>query len=221
MTIFKAHESIKYSAPYLPNNPIIVEAGAFNGSDTLRLATQWPNGHVHAFEPVPELFKAIEKRVANHTNISCYKQALSNRDGTAQLYLSEKPGKPGKVSQGNSLLPPKERLKHSTLTFDRTITVPTISLDSWAQKYQIPHIDLLWLDMQGHELAVLQASQHIIKTVKVIFTEVSFIESYANQPQMDDIIAWMNAHDFVEKGRDFSNTTDWFFGNMLFVKRNS
>lgn len=218
-TIFKTHESIKYSAPYLPDTPIIVEAGAFNGSDTIRLAEKWPNGHIHAFEPVPELFKEMQKRVANHKNISCYEYALSDHDGTAQLYLSEKPSKPGKVSQGNSLLPPKERLHHSSLTFDRTITVPTLSLDSWAHKFKIPHVDLLWLDMQGHELAVLQASHQIIKTVQVIFTEVSFIESYENQPQVNDMIAWMNAHGFEEKGRDFSNTTDWFFGNMLFVKK--
>ena len=219
MTLFKTHEALDYIAPYMPQNPIIVEAGAFNGSDTTRLARMWPDGHIHAFEPVPELFHAAQQRTAACTNVTCYQYALSDHDGSAQLYLSEKPSKPGKVSQGNSLLAPKERLKHSSLQFNTTITVPTLSLDSWAEKYTIDHVDLLWLDMQGHELAVVQASRAILPTVRAIFTEVSFIESYTNQPQLDDVIAWMNSHGFVERGRDFSTTTGWFFGNMLFVKK--
>ena len=55
--------------------------------------------------------------------------------------------------------------------------------------------------------------------MKAIFIEVSFIESYANQPLMEDVVTWMHAHGFEEKGRDFSNSTDWFFGNMLFIKK--
>ncbi len=220
MQIFKPHELRLHIKKHLPANPIIVEAGAFNGSDSIRMAQMWPQGHIHAFEPVPELFKTLQKRTTLYQNISCYPLALSNHTGTAPLYISEKPSKPGHVSQGNSLLPPKERLHHSNLRFPHKIMVPTITLDTWAKKHHINRIDLLWLDMQGNELAVLQASESILKTVTAIYTEVSFVEGYEGQPLMEDMVAWMHTHGFEEKGRDFSNTTDWFFGNMLFAKKN-
>ncbi len=218
MLIFKSHEALDHIKQYLPNNPIILEAGSFNGSDTIRMGRMWPLGYIHAFEPVPELFQKLTQRISAYENIICYQYALSNHNGTAPFYISEKPDKPGIPSQAGSLMQPKERLKYSSLTFPRTIIVQTITLDAWASTYHVNHIDILWLDMQGHELAVLQASKFILKTVSVIFTEVSFIESYKNQPQLDEITEWLREYGFTCVGQDYVNQTDYFFGNRLFVK---
>lgn len=218
MNIFKTHEVFAQLKPYLPSNPIIVEAGAYNGKDSLKLTKHWPQGHVHAFEPVPFLFKQLQEQTDGEKNISCYPVALSNANGFATFFVSENPKKPGKPSQAGSLLEPKERLKHSPLFFPETIEVPTISLDAWAKTHGISHVDLLWLDMQGHELAVLKASQSILPTVKAVFTEVSFIESYANIPQVDEITKWLEENSFKLIGQDYESTTDHFFGNRLFIR---
>ncbi len=218
MLIFKSHEALEHIKRYLPQNPIILEAGSFTGVDTIRMGYMWPASHIHAFEPVPELFKKLKQRTSAYENITCYQYALSNHDDSAIFYVSEKPNKPNIPSQAGSLLQPKERLKYSPLTFPRTITVPTITLDTWATTYHVSHINMLWLDIQGHELAVLQASIQILKTVKVIYTEVSFIESYQDQPQVDEVTQWLQKHDFTCVGQDYENQTDHFFGNRLFVK---
>jgi len=218
MKIFKSHEAIAHIAPLLPQNPIIVEAGAFHGHDTLRMATQWPQGTIHAFEPVPELFKKLQDTTAAHANIHCYNLALSNQTGTATFYMSEKPTKPGLASQAGSLWKPKERLKHSPIQFPGTIEVNTVTLDSWAAQHKVDRADCLWLDMQGNELSVLKSAPHILKNVSVIYAEVSFIESYAEMPQMPEVKAWIEAQGFAEIGRDFANQTDWFFGNILFYR---
>lgn len=219
MKLFKSHEAISILAQLLPQNPIIVEAGAFQGHDTLRMAKQWPEGTIHAFEPVPNLFEKLVVATTHQKNIHCYNLALSDHDGTAEFYVSEKPNKPGIPSQAGSLHKPKERLKHSPLQFPTTITVPTITLDSWASKYAVDHIDCLWLDMQGHELQVLTTAPQMLKTVHVIYTEVSFIESYEGMPLMPEIKLWIEAQGFYEVGRDFENQTDWFFGNIMFARK--
>lgn len=218
MKIFKSHEAIAMIAPLLAPNPVIVEAGAFHGHDSLRMASQWPQGAIHAFEPVPDLYETLQKSTATHPNIHCYNLALSDHDGTALFYVSEKPNKPGVPSQAGSLLKPKERLKHSPLQFPSTIEVNTLTLDSWAAQNNIDHIDCLWLDMQGTELNVLKAAPHMLKKVSVIYTEVSFIESYEGLPQMAEVKSWIESQGFQEVGRDFENQTDWFFGNILFFK---
>ncbi len=219
MIIFKPHRVLEYVKPYLPDNPIIIEAGAFDGTDTIRLAKQWPHGTIHTFEPVPALYNNLIKNTAVYPNIHCYHSALSNQNGTAPFYVSEKKEKKGTPSQAGSLRRPKERLDHSSLHFPYTIQVPTITLDTWADQQTISHIDFIWLDIQGQELAVLQASPHIFATLKVIYLEVSFIESYAGQPLYQDVAAWLTKQKFEEIGKDFTNTTDWFFGNTLWVKK--
>jgi FkbM family methyltransferase len=148
-----------------------------------------------------------------------YPVALSDHIGTAHFYISERPNRPGIASQAGSLHKPKERLSKSPLIFPRTMTVPTITLDQWAYENGISMIDLLWLDTQGHELAILQAAPRMIGNIKVVLAEVSFIESYEGQPRYEDVVAWMVDHGFEYVGRDFIDTTTSFFGNVLFVKK--
>ena len=48
---------------FLPKNPVIVEAGAHIGRDTLKMHAIWPQATIHAFEPVPPLFKQLKKNL--------------------------------------------------------------------------------------------------------------------------------------------------------------
>ena len=45
-----------FIAQFLPENPVILEAGAHVGTDTVEMVNLWPKCTVYAFEPVPELF---------------------------------------------------------------------------------------------------------------------------------------------------------------------
>src|ERR1700733_5696671 len=47
---------LSMAAQYLPSNPIIVEAGAFDGKDTQLMAQFFPQGAIHTFEPDPDNF---------------------------------------------------------------------------------------------------------------------------------------------------------------------
>jgi FkbM family methyltransferase len=218
MIIFNSHKTIEIIKQFLPDNPIIIEAGAFDGHDTKKMALQWPQGTIHAFEPVSEIYERLLKNTSMLSNVHHYPVALSDHTGTAQFYVSEKPNKPGIASQAGSLHKPKERLSRSPIIFPRMTTVQTITLDQWADENGVSVIDLLWLDTQGHELAILQAAPKMIHNIKVVLAEVSFIESYEGQPLYEDVVAWMVAHGFDEVGRDFADTTQSFFGNALFMR---
>jgi len=216
MIIFNSHKTIETLTQFLPKNPIIVEAGAFDGKDTQKMAHQWPHCTIHAFEPLPEIFTRLHANTQHLPNIHRHPYALSNKNGQELFYISEKPTKPGIASQANSLHAPKDRLKVSPLIFPRTTIVETITLTTWAQNHHITHIDLLWLDTQGHELSILQAAQDFLPSIDLILAEVSFIESYHNQPLYTDVVAWMEQHGFTHIGRDFTDQTTSFFGNALF-----
>jgi len=221
MHIIKKNEQIfELVKPYLSDSPFILEAGSFTGHDTLRLATFWPRGTVHALEPVPDIYEQLKNNTLEYPNTYCHQLALSDTTGSAQLYRSEKPNKPGKTTQASSLLAPKERLTHSAIIFPDTITIATTTIDAFAAENNINHLDFLWLDLQGYELPVLQAAPHILPTVKALYCEVQFIESYAGNPLYAEVRAWLEQEGFVMIARDFEEgDTKSFFGNILMVRK--
>lgn len=220
MQLLTKHQMLPLIRSLLPSTATIIEAGAFDGKDTLLLAQQFPEATIHTFEPVPDIFKLLTTNTQHIPNIRRYPYALSDHTGTAQFYVSEKPSRPGKPFQAGSLLKPKERLQWSDAVYKETIQVPTITLDEWATQNNISHIDFAWLDMQGLELNVLQASPRMLSTMQLIYTEVEFIEAYEGQYQYPEVKSWLESQGFTAIARDFTDQPDWFFGNVLF-KRNS
>jgi len=200
-----------YIKRFLPSNPVIVEAGAHIGTDTLEMAKIWPSGTIYAFEPIPELFKQLEMNVHNINNIKCYPFALSHTVESSTMYVSS-----GSSDGSSSLLSPKEHLReHPDVEFLDTIQVNTITLDVWAEKYGITHVDFLWLDIQGHELSVLKAAQNILKTIRAIYTEVHLVDSYEGGALYPELRSWLESYGF----RVEHEALPWpDGGNVLFVK---
>lgn len=203
--------------PYLPENPIILEAGAYDGTDSLFMNRHWPRAQFHIFEPVPELYQKLVIKTASHSNMHTYKFALGDYTGSATFYISEFANKPGIPSESSSLLKPKEHLIHAPhVLFNTEITVPIATIDDWAEEHNVDAIDFMWLDMQGYELNALKASPKIMKTVKAILTEVEFVEAYEGQYLFDDVKDWLEEQGFTMIARNFY--CDWF-GDALFVRK--
>lgn len=218
MLHIRTQDKLAIIAQFIPEQPIILEAGAFHGQDSIRMAQHWPQATVYAFEPVPELFTQLESATATYPQIHPVPLALGATEGTHTFWPSEHPKRPGKHSQAGSLLEPQERLQWSPITFNKPISVQTTTIDTWATHNNITHIDLLWLDLQGYELPVMQASPHILKTVQAIWTEVHFVQAYKNQAQYPEVTTWLESQGFTLVGTDFTETTSWFFGTALFVR---
>lgn len=202
----------EYIRQHLPDDPVIIEAGAHIGVDTRAMSKLWPKGCIHAFEPVPNLFEQLKNNTASCTNVKQYRLALGGSDGYAKMFVS------GGASTGSSsLLPPKEHLAlHPNIIFSSEIAVQVITMDSWAEQYSIQSVDFLWLDLQGYELSVLQAGPGILKTVKTIYTEVSLVETYEGVPLYPECRRWLEMQDFLVEREELP----WpAMGNVLFVRR--
>lgn len=202
-------------ASLVSQEPIIVEAGAFDGKDSVLMSDYWKLGHIYSFEPVPELYaKAIEK-TKDRPNVSIYQKALADKNGFADFYVSSFSGNPDKPTASSSLLAPTGHLSAwSGIKFKKKISVPTITLDTWAEKNKINHIDFIWLDTQGSELSILKSATRILQTVKAILIEVEFVELYKDQPLFKDINKWLES-----KGFKCVAMRAWkLYGDALFIR---
>lgn len=218
--------SYKLIAKYLPNNPVILEAGAFDGTDTLILKKLWPHSIIHAFEPHPLIYLDLAKKVAGINDIHTYELGLANHSGSAAFYESTENGKP---FMSGSLIEPKEHLKHApSVLFDNKIDINVTTIDHWAKQQKLDHVDFMWLDLQGSELEVMKAAPEIMRTVKAIMVEVEFVEAYKDQPQYLEVRHWLEAQGFELIATDFADYNSakptgkaacHWFGNILMVRK--
>jgi FkbM family methyltransferase len=201
----------QYIKRFIPDDPIIVEAGAHLGWDTIEMSTLWSKGIIHAFEPVPGLYGQLQNNTSGLENVRLYPCALSDKTGIANLFVSS-----GSSDASSSLLPPKEHLsEHPTVYFEESIDVPAITLNEWARENGVEKVDLLWLDMQGYELAMLKASSELLRTVSAVYTEVSLKEQYEGTPLYPEIRRWFEEQGFKVEREELA----WAdAGNVLFVR---
>lgn len=200
---------------YLNETPVILEAGAADGSDTIEMNTIFPNGKIYALEPVPFYYEQLANKVRHINNIKAFQYALGDKTGHGLLNLSTDIH--GIPLSSSSLLNPKQHLEvHPQVLFNKTIDINLISIDDFCSLNKIEKIDFLWLDLQGYEYQVLKASPIILKTLQVIHTEVSLIETYEGVLLYPEFKKWLLSEGF----HPVIEELPWKdMGNVLFVRK--
>lgn len=217
-----AVSGLQFIAQFLPDNPIIVEAGAHHGTDTKAMSLQWPKGTIHAFEPRSDVYKKLCAYISQCKNVRTYPFALGEYNGIALFHLSSTSptysSNPTLHDGQSSLFSPiKEVWPKDWVTdilFLSQVTVPVVTLDSWAQQNNIQNIDFLWLDVQGPECQILRASPNILKTVKAIKTEFSREPLYEGTVPFAEYKSWLETQGFVCVEEDAG-----FHGDAIFIRR--
>ncbi len=133
----------------------IVDVGANIGLYCCIAADRAPAaGKVVAFEPVPENLGYLRRNLEGNelaARVVVEEQAVGQASGKIEIYLLE-----GSTVRHSASA--KNVLNSST-----SITVPTVSLDDYAeQEFQGRPIDLLKVDVEGFESAVLRGARRVL-----------------------------------------------------------
>lgn len=212
---YLSEEHLEIVARFLPEDPIIFEAGGHYGNDTVRFSKRWPLSQIYSFEPNPNAFQKLGEATLNLPNVHAYNVAVNNYNGFATLHICYGTNGNDPIFEGaSSLLEASDHMKIHYKGPD--VTVPCVVLDDWCEENGIDHIDFMWLDLEGLELRVLQSSPQILDTVKVIYTETNFQAFRVGMAQYRDL------REFLEKNR-FKLISHWYTdgyqGNAIFVKK--
>lgn len=131
----------------------VLDIGANMGVHTLRLSRLvGPSGRVFAFEPMDYAFGKLVRNIAlnRRRNIEVFRLALSNHNAPAQ-----------EVGYRSSWETSGERRpERSIVDFRR--------LDDWCVDHRITRIDLIKLDVDGHEMQVVQGGLASIKRFRPV-----------------------------------------------------
>ena len=139
----------------------LVDVGANKGVYSNELLNKFKKSKLILFEPNLDNYKYLEKRFSNYKNINIEKLGLSNTNSKNYLY-SDLPGSGlASLSQRN--------LEHFNLELSYREEIDVVRFeDYWSKNLNIENIDLLKLDIEGHELDALYGCGEKLKKIKII-----------------------------------------------------
>ena len=188
------YEKTGFVREYLQKGKVVIDAGANVGYFTWLFASLvGPKGHVYAVEPSPELIEELVRtlQLAPRENVTLVPHALGETPGQGTFYY-------GKLTGWGSLHYSKSHAGDLGVTI--AVTVKTV--DQLVDEYSIKHVDLIKIDVEDGDLAVLKGATRTLEK----FSPDVLIDIDFRDPQMKHQV-W----DFLaSKGYRFSQ-----FGKMM------
>jgi len=187
---FEAEEA-RVVARLLKPGQTFVDAGANIGYFTALAASRvGPAGRILSVEPSTMAFLKLERLIRdNHLNqVILHHGALGDTPGESPLYLDE--SRRDNHNFSPSLVPQGDRF---TLE-----TVPVTTLDALAEKHALDRIDLLKIDVEGHEPHVLAGAARLIhqQRIRSVFCEVDEYNLHAAGSSAERLLKQFDALGF-------------------------
>ena len=135
------------------HQPVVFDVGA-NVGDYSTAVIRRLGGRVRlfAFEPAASTCEQLERRVGAAASVHTI--ALGDENGSAVLYSDRAASPIASLYQRD--------LGRSRATLDQKENVVVRRLDDFCSQHDVAFIDLLKLDVEGHELKVLQGARRLL-----------------------------------------------------------
>ena len=118
---------------------------------------------VITYEPVPENFSRLEKNLGGHSHVVRVNRAVSDEAKKLSLFIPRDAKTSGVFSSHRQAGP--------ELLSDDHIDVDAISLEDVFREHGIDHVDLLKIDVEGAEYAILHAGRKLLPQIDRIHGE--------------------------------------------------
>lgn len=183
----------KFSQRWIRESGIktVLDIGANTGQFSSAVRAVLPEATIYAFEPLPDCYEELKRRLANHGRFHGFCVAVGDTEGTAEFWRC-------RFSKSSSILPMADLHRRAfpwTASTLRT-TVPVATLDSYAGKLDLKHTVLLKIDVQGYEERVIRGAAHVLDQVDLILVEVSFQPLYEGQGRFEDVYSLLSRSGF-------------------------
>ncbi|MES2764907.1 MAG: FkbM family methyltransferase [Bacteroidota bacterium] len=152
----------------------------------------------YAFEPTPEPYTYLTQNIALN--------AMSDKVVAVNKGVSSAKGEMTfEISATNSSM---SKIVSDSTKSAQTLTIPTISIDEFLKENNVAtgEIDLIKIDVEGHELEVLKGMKNLLAENKRMRIVCEILHDQTEKPQ---ILEYMKKFGF--KSRQLPSKTDYFF----------
>lgn len=173
----------------------ILDVGANDGGVAIQALKSYPDCKVICFEPVEKTFQALKERLAPYKErVFLYHQALSDRNGSGEINVTNYYG-------ANSIEPqsPFHKFFNPGIREEGKERITLARLDDAAETFPTRSVDILKIDVEGHELHVLKGGERFLRScVDTIIIEIALMRDQSWEHQaVVDIFSLMRDMGFV------------------------
>ncbi|NNF34373.1 MAG: FkbM family methyltransferase [Saprospiraceae bacterium] len=126
-------------------------------------------GQVHAYEPVPPIYRVLSKNLKKHSNVSIHPYALGEEEKKISLGNNTLSNR-GYVASGSNFVLDSESKDQAETTFDAVMKNASIELG------RLGKIDFIKCDVEGHEYYILSQIKEVLNRWK----PTVLVESHGN-----------------------------------------
>lgn len=140
---------------------LVIDVGAHLGAYADSVLKQFPDARLVLFEPSSSNFEQLRSKFQENNRVSLENATLSDLASKRALFSNG----PGSSLASMS----KRRLDHFGIDFSFSEEVRTLAFkDYWSSKLNSQKIDIMKLDIEGHELTALEGFGPSLKQIEVI-----------------------------------------------------
>lgn len=196
----------------------VIHIGAHHGEE---VPEYHKNGikNIMLIEPCAPAFKVLQNKFKSRNHIKLFNYACAAVDGTATMYTET-----ANKGQSNSLLQPMRHLQHyPDIQFKGTEQVSVIRLDKiMMQSESFPSVpfakkyNLINMDVQGAEGAVIIGAKETLAHIDYVYTEVNedSAQLYKNATKVSDLDELLKDFTRVE-----TSWTQQGWGDALYIRK--
>ena len=213
----------KRIAKFLINYNIetVIDIGSHMGEFLENLSKSISFNNAFTFEPQEEIFKILLQKFPDTNKFHHNNVAVSDTVGKKKINISNLTSTSTLSIENNKskYLKIKRFLSNDTKQEKDSYDVETITLDTFFKEKNLNN-SLLKIDVEGHELNVLEGSKNIIKKIKYVIIERQYFKSYNNNfPEECDKFLTKNSFTLFKKFRfPTLHFEDRFYINQIYKK---
>lgn len=167
----------------------VLDIGANTGQFASSMRRAKIDGRIVSVEPLESAFKELESKTARDPMWTAERAAVSASVGTVTMNVSAN-------TVSSSVLPMLER--HAVAApqskYVATEEVQATTVDDLVARHGLsPEKTMLKIDVQGHELAVLDGAAQTLPRFGAVRTELSIVPLYSGQALLPEIMARLDA----------------------------
>lgn len=172
----------------LPDTKTVFDVGSFIGKWVSSALGINPSIDLHCFEPNQRSFRELQNNRFGD-NVTCNQFGLGSKNYQAKLFVYDG------LNEGNSLYL-RKGIEH-IVGYDPQIKAELVeikTLDSYCREKDIHEIDFLKVDVEGHELAVIQGGRELFESECIKIAQFEYGGCY-----IDSRILLRDFFDFFEE----------------------
>jgi FkbM family methyltransferase len=180
--------------------PVVVNLGAYHGEDHADFVLLAEPGarltHIMV-EPDPANCAFIRANVALSETVKLIEAAIYKVPGRIKFWRSQRLG--SDETGSGSVLKPTGHLKHiPDIVFPEQIEVGCATLDDLWHSQHISGIDLLWVDIQGAEAAMIEGGKRALAHTRFLLMEAEEVEFYEGQLPRHELLKLLPSWELIQ-----------------------